>query len=1155
MASVLLGGVSVIIMLLGKYPSSRRLGMLVLGYLLALILKKGQLEALYPLIPPMVAVGFYQYIRAFFLQKRRKVVVHDLLLLATFIFLLYGRTPITLNWILSVIVTVVYTAAALRLMWMEANLKGIDYFANAGSRISWIRTFSMVHFASLGAIATNPSDWVFGFILMLIIALVLYQLIGESSFFEPIPLGTKYQKSTLTPQIKAAVLGKIEGVMEEEFFLRDDASLTNLSKELGVTTHHLSQVLNESLKISFQDLIARYRIRRACHILRDEQHDQVKIEGVAAMVGYNSKSSFNTAFKRRTGLTPSEYRSAKNVRPYGEERLSERKVPGATTSWFHLSHVFNIKKQSDMIQHFLKVFGRNVKRNGLFSILNLVGLSVGFTCSILIYLFIQDELSYDRDLPDHERVHRIAWMNDNPQTRTPHPMAQAMVADLPGVQAAVSISPWYGPGLSKELVRVHNVAKDILFEEPDFFFADSTFLDVFPLKILEGDPDAFKKPFALILTAPMAQKYFGDSSAIGKELLINDMPIAVTAVLEPMPEKMHFHFNAIVPYITLKQINPNDSWLTWADFGHFNYVKLRPGVLAEEVEAKIPEWVSGYLNWSEPSLQRLLSGEINFALQPITSIHLNSHLRWELENNGNVLYIYILTATLCFLILIAAINYVNLTTAKSIERAREVGVRKTLGALSGGLSIQFYMESILFSLAAFALSLACASVLLESFNYLSGKQFEINDLFQLTFLVKAVMATLLIGLFAGFYPALVMASFRPVEVLKGKLSASFKGVRLRSVLVIVQFGISAILISGSFIIYEQISYMKEKDLGFDQEAVIAMSIPVSIEHGGIDLSAVRAVQQQINEISGVSNVSMLSNLPGGQFNQHAYYVKEDPESRVDASELMVDYGFEEVLGIEVVAGRAFNQSFKTDSLRAFMINQTAADLLNLEEPVGKKLVWVGNNEEWEGTIVGVLDDFHYRSLHETIQPLVITAQPLGGGHLIVKLEGRQFAGIMAQIEVIYEQLRSELPFEYQFLDDQLADLYNQEEQTLSIFSIFSVIALILASLGLLGMAIAIINQRIKEVGMRKILGASNTQIMGMIMGQFARLIFVAMVVGLPISYLMMQNWVQEFSYQAPFGMLPFVLAALVLILVAMMSILSAIMKITFSNPVDTLRYE
>ncbi|WP_420575309.1 ABC transporter permease [Ekhidna sp.] len=1156
LSTLIVGLVSGAALLLSKSPAGRWMGLLLFADL-SLLLINGSISDFQALALVLAIVVFFLYLRAFFYQKNRIPVFHYLILIGSGLLIVILNEQKLVTWIFGGTVLVFYVVLIFKLLLHESQSRGFTYFQNAGPRISWLRNFVFLQMLFLASFYCQFGVSIYCVLFLILLFQILYQLIRESSFLSPIPMGNKYKKSTLTPEIKSSIIGKLEEVMRDQhFYRRDDASLTTLAELLGVTNHHLSQVLNDSLKISFQDLLARFRVREACMLLRDEANDQVKIENIATQVGYNSKSAFNTAFKRRTGLTPSEYREAKGVLIYGEERLSEGKEPSNGDRTLSLNHVFKLKMNSDMIQHFFKIFSRNVKRNGLFSFLNVLGLTVGFTCSILIYLYVQDELSYDQELPDSDRIYRIAWMSDNPQTRTPHPMAQAMVSDFPEVEEAVSLSPWYGPGLSRDKIRVKNVKTNVIFEEPDFYFADSTLFDVFKLKVLEGDEDALKTPFSLVITEPMAKKYFGDSSAIGQELSMNDMALAVSAVVEPMPEHSHFHFNGIIPYVTLKQINPTSNWMTWADFGHFNYIRLKEGASHEALESKIPEWALGYINVDEARKEIILAGEERFELQPITSIHLNSHLRWELENNGNILYVYILLVVLGFLILIAAINYTNLTTAKSIERAKEIGVRKTLGAISKNLSGQFYLESILFSVFALCLSVFIVVLLLDGFNFISGKQFQVADLFNVSFLIKALILGVGVGLLAGFYPAVALSSFKPTEVLKGKLTTSVKGVRLRSALVILQFTISAILISGSLIIFNQLRYMKDKDLGFDQDAIISLNVPISVAKGNVDLEALRTTQNQLEDINGVRTTALTSSIPGGQFNQHPYFLRDNPEQRVDASELMVDYGIEKVLGFEVVQGRIFDRSFATDSVGGVIINETFAGQLNVENPVGKTLVQDASGREYEMRIIGVIKDFHFQSLHQEIQPLMMAVQPLGAGHLLVKLSGQQFGETIAKIEEIYNaNIESELPFEYHFLDQELASLYEQEERTLSIFSIFSMIALILASLGLLGMAIAILNQRIKEVGMRKILGATSGQIMRMILGQFVRLVIVAIAIGLPLSYLLMEGWIAEFSYRAPVGIMPFIGAILILLLVAVISVISAVTKITYSNPVEALRYE
>ena len=504
MSLIVLGGLLGLILMLNKYQSGRWLGILTVAYLLVFGSVVFQQTYLTPVFIVPAAVTLFLYTHSFFFQRKRLKLWHMLPILGV-TSILFAFFNVTLLWAAAGATTIAYLFNTFKLMFEESNSRGFSFFIGPGARISWFRNFVGFNVIFLGAYFLGFTAHVYSTFYLIFLAQILYQILNESSFFEPIPVANKYKKSTLNPAIKASILEKLETIMDEgKFYQRDDASLSKLAEELGATNHHLSQVLNESLQISFQDLLARYRIREAAKMLREEKYEKVKIENVATMVGYNSKSAFNTAFKKRTGLTPSDYRDAKNVRTYGEERLTERKAPSNGNHKFSLNHVFNLKIERGMIQNFLKIFIRNVRRNGLFSFLNIVGLSVGFTCGIFIYLFIQHELSYDKTLSDSDRVYRIAWMNDNPQTRTPHPLAQAMANDFPEVEEAVSISPWYGPGLSKDKIRVKNIEANILFEEPDFYFADSTFLDIFQLKVLEGDEDALRKPWSLVISEPLA---------------------------------------------------------------------------------------------------------------------------------------------------------------------------------------------------------------------------------------------------------------------------------------------------------------------------------------------------------------------------------------------------------------------------------------------------------------------------------------------------------------------------------------------------------------------------------------------------------------------------------------------------------------------------
>ena len=1043
----------------------------------------------------------------------------------------------------------------LRHYQLHLHKKGIQLLSNSGKKTWWTLGFLVLNLLLLLSFAISP--WIEGFTSFAKVFLALISISSLFTLFRADPWSTlfdsaKYEKSSLGAAEKYRLITAIDQVFRDGIFYKSfDASLATLAKHVKGTTHQVSQVINDSKGMTFAELVAFHRIKDAKKMLVAKTHSHLSIEGIATEVGYASKAAFNKAFKNFTDQSPSEFRTSHVLPDQGVPLMgADTRKEGESATTF-----VAIKNSHIMLSNFLKVFVRNLSRNGIFSMLNLLGLTVGFTCSILIYLFIQDELSYDRTLPAHENIYRIAWQNDNPQTRTPHPMAQTMVRDFPEVEAAVSFEPWYGPGLTLEPIRVKNPISNESFEELGILFADSTFLDVFQLKVLEGDERALHGP-SMIISSTMAKKYFGDSSAVGKQLEFNGWPLSISAVVEPLPQQSHFHFQAIISYVLMKQASPDNPFFEWGDFGHFNYIRLKDGAEAETVASKIPLWVSQYLNWGQDAIESLIAGNEKFILQPITSIHLHSNIRWELDTNGNAVYVYILVATLFFLLLIASTNYVNLTTAKSIERAKEVGIRKTLGGTSQHISVQFYLETLLFCFLALLVSFFIAGMLLDSFNLLSGKAFTYAHFFSSALMLKGLIVGLLVSLLAAFYPAIALSSFEPVKVLKGKLSTSSKGTKLRSGLVILQFTISAIMIAGSLIIFTQVEYMKDKDLGFESDAVIALNVPrdVSAEEQ-IDISKWRAVQTRLNALNGVKSSALSSAVPGDQINQFTYYLEEDPQNRVDASYTMIDFGYEELMGMELVEGRNFDRSFKLDSNHNVHINETMAQALG-GDVIGKNLVIDRSSWKAVHTVTAVVKDFHFQSLHKEIRPLVLEVFPRGTSNLLVKLDGTAFQTTIAKIESIYdEMIESELPFEYQFLDQSMAQLYQKEEKTLSIFSIFSGIALVLASLGLLGMAMAILNQRLKEVGIRKILGASSGQILGMVLSQFLKLIGVALMIGLPLSYLLMENWMQEFSYRPAFSLQPFILSGLVLLIVAVISVSTAIIRIAFSNPVNVLRYE
>lgn len=1153
--------VIVLFPLMLKSNANRSLGALLIVYPLVLInALHWQLPVIQLAATALVGPLLYNFIQYFFKEKSAHFLrPHFLSVILILIAMVTFDRSITIL-VSTAVLVLIYSYFSWQTIQLEIRSKGISLFRNPGKRLSWFRNFVLLQGIVIGLLLFSINSPIttesYTLILVLItnVLLIYTQIFRESRFFSGTQISQKYAKSSLTPEQKYSILNRLEKLMtEERSYVDPNITLTELSDKLHTTHHNLSQVLNEQKGQTFAEYLMKYRVDEARKIIRNDPKKHLKIENIALQVGYNSKSAFNAAFKRFTNLTPSEFRQLKNVRDYREERLAGRTIRYYGIKQRNFDLYLN---QIDMVRNFLKIFSRNLIRNKVFTLINLFGLVLGFTSSLLIYLFITDELSYDKTIPNANDIYRVAWYSGTPQTRTPHPMAQAMVRDFPEVESAVTITPWYGAGLSKQDITVKNIKENIQFEEPDFYFVDSTFFDVFNLELISGNKQtALKQPGGIIITESMALKYFGTEDPLGQRLAIGDdqaPPAEVVGVIEDSPSASHFHYNFLISYVTLKAMIGEDSfWMQWADFGHFNYIKLKEGSDFSRLESKIAEWFLGYNDWSESAELSLLDGRNKFKLQPITNIHLYSNLRWELETNGNILYIYILFAAVIFILTIASINYINLTTAKSVERAKEIGIRKTLGALKSHLSFQFLTESVLFCWIAGLIALILTISLLPNFNELSAKSFVYQDLFNLELLSYGFIGTFLIGLVSGIYPSLALSSYKPSEILKGSFSKTNKGNLLRRVLVISQFVISAILISASLIILKQTNYLKEKPLGFDQNYLVTIPIKSSEMR-----SRHLTLTTEFQRLSNVISAAAVSNVPGGQFNQNNIWIESDPNNSIGVSEMTIDYNTIQTLGFEITDGRNFEESYALDSAGgSFILNESAIRQLNLEEPIGTKIVWNLEEGDREGRVIGVVKDFHFKSLHETIQPMIIDMNRSLPGHFMIRIKEENIQSTIDQIKTLYAKFDTTHDFEYIFLDQSIDELYNAEIRTLNIFGIFSVIALILACLGLLGIVISMMHQKIKEVGIRKIHGASSGQILWMINWQFSKLILIALVIGLPLSYLLMIDWISEFPYQVDLGIFPFLISVFVLAGVALVTTSIVVTRVASTNLAEALRAE
>jgi putative ABC transport system permease protein len=805
-----------------------------------------------------------------------------------------------------------------------------------------------------------------------------------------------------------------------------------------------------------------------------------------------------------------------------------------------------------MYSNYLKIALRGLLKNKLHTVINVMGLALGIASVFVISLYIKHETGYDKFLPQSENIYRVIWDNENPQTRTPHPMAQALATDFPEVESAVSISPIWAAGLTRAIYSMSNPENDVRFDEKNLLAVDTTFFDVFGFPVVRGDAKkAVKNVNGILISETTAKKYFDNADPIGKHLIVHpdSALLEVMAVFKDVPQQSHFHFDMLVSYVREKSFDPDDAYYTWADFGHFNYLRLKPGTDPKTLEAKLMPWARKYINVSDEDYRQAIANNMGFRMQPVTDIHLKSHLRWELEANGNIEYVYIMGAAALLTLLIACINFMNLMTAKSTERAKEIGIRKTMGALRQQLSLQFMGESILITLISLVFAILMVEACLPFYNLLTGQSLNLNYLETLPILV---FLAIIIGLGSGIYPSVILSGIQPQSILKGKFQTSHRGNGLRNSLIVFQFAISMVLISGAVIIYNQLDFIRNKNLGFNKEEVLV--IPMKNEHMDRRMEAIKI---ELSRVEGVTSVSAGSNMPGGQFNQNSIALVESPDDDISTSEVFVDYDFQKTMNLELVEGRYFTVDDRPSATEMkFVLNETAARQLSSSSVVGKEIHWHAyeNDRPIVGRVVGVVKDFHFQSLHDPLRPLLMIPYP-AYNHLIVKLNTENFEQSLTAVKSVYQKFENSFEFEFAFLDDRLNKQYESEERTALIFGIFAFIAIAIACFGLFGMAVLTFSQRMKEVSIRKVLGASVSGLMVLLLSDFTKLILIAIVLATPLAWWMMDKWLDNFIYQVGVQPIVFVASGFALISIAWITLGYFTLKTSRLNPAETLKSE
>ncbi len=803
-----------------------------------------------------------------------------------------------------------------------------------------------------------------------------------------------------------------------------------------------------------------------------------------------------------------------------------------------------------MIKNYLNVAIRNLRKNKTYSFINISGLAIGIACTLLIALYVLEELSYDNFHPQGDRTYRvvtkgIAQGESFEHARTAMPWGPSMADDLPEIENFLRIRT---PN-SRFMVQY----EDRKFYEKGFFFVDSTFFDVLGYQLILGNAqDVLRNPNSVVVSERAARKFFGEEDPLGKTIKADiSLELTVTGIMADPPDNAHMHFDFLVSLNSIADYrdaqgnliygNIFENWL-WRS----TYTYL---LLGEEADpTQLQNKFSAFLDHYAGDQFKQFGLEYNLELQPIRDIHLNSHLESEIEGNGNISYIYIFSAVALFVLFIACINFMNLSTARSIKRSKEVGLRKAVGAARHQLITQFLGESMVITVVASTLALMLVVVLLPIFTGITGQQIELIGEDTIAILLGLIAITVLVGVISGSYPAAFLSGFNPALVLKGKGGSDAGNRLLRKVLVMVQFTISALLVIGIGVVYLQMQYIQEKELGFDKEYLLAIPQPEPVS-----ISRYPTLKSRLQDHPKVIGVTAASRIPGEFFGTGFTRKFGAPvEENVAVQSVSVDFNFAEVLGMQIATGRNFSEEFGTDSLSAVMINEAAVTALNLEDPLQEQLAWFG---QVGAPIVGVVKDFHFKSLHDPIEPFLFFISGYNFLWVLAKVEAEDLPQTIAYIEDQWATINPQHPFDYEFLSDKYGNLYQAESQLGNILNFFAAIAMFIAGLGLFGLVSFTTEQRTKEIGIRKTLGAPTANIVLLLMKGFAGLVLAANLVAIPIGYYFMNSWLQNFTYHSQLNVVVFIVAIVSTLLLAIITVSYKSIKAALTNPVKSLKYE
>jgi putative ABC transport system permease protein len=796
-----------------------------------------------------------------------------------------------------------------------------------------------------------------------------------------------------------------------------------------------------------------------------------------------------------------------------------------------------------MIKNYLKTAWRNLVKNKFYSVLNIAGLTTGITSCILIFLYVQFELSYDKYNKQSKNIYRLTELlhlpkEDRPQAVTSPIMAPIFQSKFPEIKKSVR---FINSG------RVLSVNQKKIYKTR-MVYSDSSLFDVFTFPMLKGQPSsALINPYSIVLTEATAKKYFGEEEPLGKTMQVSDtINVTVTGIIKNVPDNSHLTFDCVLSASTLYELNNRQVDSNWFNNSVYSYLLLPENYTATQLESKINAFAH-----KEMEEEKKTSGLwYDFKLQPLESIHLRSHIGSEIRPNSDISYVYIFSAAAVLILIIACCNFINLATARSLNRSKEIGLRKVIGAKRIQLGFQFLGESFLFAVIAGILTLALVVTLLPHFNSFTGKSMPLNVFSNRSLLLIFSAIIICTGLIAGLYPALLMSSFAPINALRGAIRHGWQDIILRKGLVIFQFTIAIILIAGTGTVLQQLRYMQSRKLGLNKDQLVEIGIKYA------DLSKGQTLINELTKKTGVVNAT----LTDFSFKEGISNIAVLPEgaSRNEITSqpvIAVDYDFLKTFQIPLVAGRDFSRSFSKDPDEAFIVNEAAVKTFGWKKPTDA----IGKNMDWglgkKGKVIGVVKDFNFKSLHDEIKPLVIHINPDWYRFVAIKIKPDGVSQTLKDIEKTWNGVASNSPFTYSFLDEDFGNLYKEEQNLQSVLTLFTVLSLFVACLGLFGLAAFTIKQRFKEIAVRKVLGGSVYGITTLLSKQFIQLVLISAAIAFPLSWWGMHKWLEAFAYRVNIGWQIFILAGVITLLIALLTVSVQAIKAAIANPVKSLRTE